>query len=108
MTGYVLSDDADADLQDIFSYGFVTWGEKQATKYIYGLYELMASIGQNPNIGRLRADLHPLVRMFPSRPHAVFFMPWRGSTLIVRVLHGAANHRQAFEGYDPLAALKSD
>jgi len=38
MSGYVLSGDADADLQDIFSFGIATWGEKRATKYIYDIY----------------------------------------------------------------------
>ena len=105
MSGYVLSGDADADLQDLFVFGTVTWGEKRATKYIYDIYEKLDLVGFNADIGRARPDLHPLVRALPHGSHALFFMPWRGGTLIVRVLHGAADHQKAFQGYDPLASV---
>ncbi len=50
MSGYVLSGDADADLQDIFSFGIVTWGEKRATKYIYDMYEKLDLVGFNATL----------------------------------------------------------
>lgn len=105
MSGYVLSRDADADLQNIFSYGYGACGEKQATAYLYELYETLGRIGANPGIGRARADLHPLVRGLSHRSHTVFFLPWRGTTLVTRILHGAADHLKAFEGYDPPAGM---
>lgn len=105
MSGYVLSDDADADLQDIFTFGVGAWGEKQATRYLFELYEILNRIGENPQIGPLRDDLLPNMRAFPRRSHTVYFMPWRGSTLIVRVLHGAADHQRAFAGYELPADL---
>lgn len=108
MSGYVLSGDADADLQDIFSFGAITWGEKRATGYIYEIYEKLDLVGYNPDIGRPRPELHPLVRALPHGSHALFFMPWRGGTLIVRILHGAADHTKAFEGYDPLSSVPAD
>lgn len=108
MSGYVLSGDADADLQDIFSFGIVTWGEKRATKYIYDIYEKLNLVGFNADIGRARPELHLFVRALPHGSHVLFFMPWRGGTLIVRILHGAADHQRAFEGYDPLASVAAD
>lgn len=41
----------------------------------------------------------------PHRSHTVFFLPWRGSTLVTRILRGAADHLKAFEGYDPPAGM---
>jgi len=41
----------------------------------------------------------------PHRSHTVFFLPWRGTTLVTRILHGAADHLKAFEGYDPPAGM---
>ena len=108
MSGYVLSGDADTDLQDIFLFGYSALGEKQATTYLHELYETLDRIGANPGIGRVRPDLHPLVRAFPRRSHTVFFLPWRGGTLITRILHGAADHQKAFDGFDPLASVQSD
>ena len=108
MTGYVLSKDAEVDLQDIFSYGFGAWGEKQATKYLYDLYDKLEIVGKSPGIGRHRPELHSAIQAFPSGSHVVFFMPWNDITLIVRVIHAAADHESAFEGYDSTAAVTSD
>lgn len=105
MSGYVLSDDADGDLQDIFTFGVGAWGEKQATRYLFELYEAFGRIRENPQTAPLRADLFPDMRALPRGSHVVFFMPWRGSTLVVRVLHGAADHGRVFARYEPPSDL---
>jgi toxin ParE1/3/4 len=89
VSGYFLSLDADADLQDIYAYSDVAWGERQAALYLTGLYAVFERIGRHPAIGRARRELGDDVRSLPHGAHMVFYMPWHGEIAILRVLHGS-------------------
>jgi toxin ParE1/3/4 len=89
VSGYVLSLDADADLQDIYAYSDEAWGERQAALYLTGLYAVFEWIGRHPAIGRPRRELGDHIRSLPHAAHVVVYMPWRGEIAILRVLHGS-------------------
>ena len=89
MSGYVLSLDADADLQDIYAYSNEAWGERQAVLYLNDLYVVFGRIGHHPAIGRPRRELGDEIRSLPHGAHVVFYMPWQGEVAILRVLHGS-------------------
>ena len=89
MNGFVLSRDADADLQDIYTYSEDTWGAPQAVNYLAGLFDLFERICRHPFIGRTRPDLGGAIRSLPHGPHVVFYMPWQGGIAILRVLHAS-------------------
>lgn len=108
MSGWVLSLDADEDLQDIFLYSVQTWGDRQARRYLDELFGLFADIGLNPAMGRVRTELGDGIRCFPHRSHVVFFMEWQGEIAILRVLHGSRDIDNAFAGFDPAAGLDRD
>lgn len=107
MSGYFLSLDADADLQDIYIYTDEIWGERQATIYLHGLYDVFGHIGRNPLMGRMRRELGDGIRSFPHGAHVVFFMSWQGEVAIVRVLHGAMDFESLFDAYNPIPALEN-
>ena len=103
---YFLSDAADADLQDIYQFGYGAWGERRAGSYIYDLHSLFERIAASPGIGRHRPELHATLQSFPHGSHQVFFTQLGSQVAVVRVLHGAADHRRQFQDYDPISALK--
>ena len=108
MSGWILSLDADKDLQDIFLYTAQTWGEPQARNYVEDLFGLFGSIGLNPKMGRARDELGEGIRSFPHASHVIFFMEWQGETAILRVLHGSRYVDAAFAGFDPVANFSED
>ncbi|MHA7775341.1 type II toxin-antitoxin system RelE/ParE family toxin [Roseibium sp. M-1] len=106
MTGWLLSAEAEEDLQDIFLYSEESWGEAQARDYLLGLYDLFEIIANNPQIGRERQELGPGIRSLAHVSHVIFFLDWQGEVAIVRVLHKARDVDSQFEGYDPSGSLK--
>lgn len=106
MSDWILSVDAEEDLQDIFLYTVHSWGERQARDYLTELFDLFATLALHPEMGRLREELGEGIRSFPHRSHVVFFMEWRGETAISRVLHGARDIDSAFVDFDPAAGFR--
>lgn len=102
MTGYVLSEDAEEDLQGIYRYSERNWGEQQARRYVSALFDLFERLGRHPQLGRSRGELGEGIRSFAQGAHLTFYMEWGGEVAILRVLHGRMDFDAAFEGYDPL------
>ena len=48
MPSYQLSEDAKADLQRIYKRGYIEYGEEQADKYFFALFERGAQIAEQP------------------------------------------------------------
>lgn len=106
MSDWILSSDAEEDLQDIFLYTTQNWGDRRARVYLNELFELFATLALQPEMGRSREELGDGIRSFPHRSHIVFFMEWRGETAISRVLHGARDIDSAFVDFDPAAGFR--
>ena len=86
---YDLSNQAKADLRDIWNYTIDRWGENQADKYYRGIIEAIKAIVDGKRAGQ----------PFPARPsylklkqehHLIFYIPTDESRIFVsRVLHEA-------------------
>ena len=50
MGSYKLTLDAKEDLQRIYNYGFVNWGEIQADKYFNAFFDCFDEIADNPSL----------------------------------------------------------
>jgi len=50
MRSYRLTLDAKSDLQQIYNYGFLNWGEKQADKYFNTFFDCFDEIAKNPDL----------------------------------------------------------
>lgn len=89
MSDFILSPEADGDLQDIFLFTRETWGESQAERYLRGLYDTFQLLADHPGIGRIRPELNAKIRSFPYQRHIIFIMQVEERTAIVRVVHGS-------------------
>jgi toxin ParE1/3/4 len=101
MSGYVLSSDADEDLQAIYVFSMQEWGNRQAALYLNELYDTFERIARLPAIGRQRGELAEDIRSVPHGPHVIFYRPWEGEVAIVRILHGSRDIVSVFSVPDP-------
>ena len=69
-----------------------------ADAFIDRLYETMESLGRNPGSGRHREELAMGIQSFPFGRYLIFYRALTNSVEIVRVLHGARDIENIFEG----------
>jgi toxin ParE1/3/4 len=96
VTGYVISPEAQIDLQDIFIFTLEEWGEAQAEKYLFELYSIFERLVAYPLMGRARPKLVEHLRSFPTGAHIVFYMIWNDQISIVRILHASRDVESIF------------
>lgn len=89
ISGYVLSQEADNDIEDIFEYGEHQFGISQAIEYLIGLNNHFNAIANNPDIGKERKEIKDGLFSFPYISHIIFYRKMSGYVRIVRVLYGA-------------------
>ncbi|PCJ44759.1 MAG: plasmid stabilization protein [Alphaproteobacteria bacterium] len=89
-----LSKGAAQDLEDIYLYGFIHFGEAQADTYAETLEKRIEIICANPEIGRMDTRVNPAVRRFESENHVIFYDIDDKHIFIVRILHGATDYVQ--------------
>ncbi|WP_190810826.1 type II toxin-antitoxin system RelE/ParE family toxin [Flagellimonas sp. S3867] len=85
---YVLSQEADDDIEDIFEYGQYKFGDSQAIEYLVGLNNHFKAIAKNPDIGKERKEIKDGLFSFPYISHIIFYRKMNGYIRIVRVLYG--------------------
>ena len=75
MAGYVLSPLAVADLEGIFEYTLLTWGEEQLDRYRRVLVVALESLAKNPSAGgsKAREDLMKGCRFFRVEHHYIVY-----------------------------------
>lgn len=93
---YVLSSEADKDLEDIFDYSVETFSIDHAVKYLNELEEVFTSLVHNPEIGRGRNEIKEGLRSIPKSSHVVFYHVNLDHIRIVRVLHGSRDFLRFF------------
>ncbi|WP_422082017.1 type II toxin-antitoxin system RelE/ParE family toxin [Ulvibacterium sp.] len=86
--GYVLSQEADNDIEDIFEYGEYRFGNPQAIEYLLGLNDHLKAIAKNPDIGKERKEIKDGLFSFPYMSHIIFYRKMNGYIRIIRVLYG--------------------
>lgn len=89
---YKLSSAAAQDIEEIYLYGYMRFGEAQADIYAAMPEDRIAIICANPRIGRLDSRVNPAVRRFECGRHVVFYDLLEDHILIVRILHGATDY----------------
>ena len=86
---YVLSAEADQDLDEIYDFILEQFGSTQAVIYLTQLDELLEPLCHNPEMGRERTDIRDELRSMVYNNHVVFYRVLKNHLHIVRVLHGS-------------------
>jgi toxin ParE1/3/4 len=89
MAKFVLSNKAEDDLAEIYRYGFLNFGERQANSYAEQLKEKCQNLTDNPLLYRERKEFNPPVRIGYHGKHLIIYTIEDGYILIVRILHGS-------------------
>jgi toxin ParE1/3/4 len=82
-----ISEAAAQDIEEIYLYGFLNFGEAQADHYAEGLRNALQLLCSSPFIGRLDGRVNPAVRRFEFERHVIFYDAAQSEIVIVRVLH---------------------
>jgi len=85
---YVLSNKADADLDDIYVYSFRTFGEAKADAYFLSLADCLQVLADNPRLGR-SAHIRPGMHCYRHARHLIFYIRENANIFVVRILHDA-------------------
>jgi plasmid stabilization system protein ParE len=89
MSGYVLSSDADADLDDIWEY-IATDSVDAADRWIGKLFDAFEALGRTPGMGHKREDLTPCPVLFwPVGSYMIIYRAERSPVEIVAVTRGS-------------------
>ncbi len=97
MAEYVLSNKADADLEEIYAYSHRTFGEARADAYFLSLRDCLQTLADNPRLGRHADHLHAGLRCHSHGRHLIYYLIERPGVFVVRVLHEAMDAPQHFD-----------
>ncbi len=92
-----ISEAADNDIVDIYSYTAVKFGQTQAVDYLVGLDQLLISLTSNVLIGRERNEIRTSLRSIPYVAHVVFYRILPDRIRIVRIIHASRDLPKHFE-----------
>ena len=87
MRNYKLTQQADKDLEIIWEYTFLNWGENQAVKYLNNLEQNFFKICENPSVGYRRFDLVGSPLSSHCGRHVTFYRVLNNDIEIIRILH---------------------
>ena len=81
---------ASRDIDEIYLYGLINFGEDQADLYSEKMKRFMLeTLRHNPEIGRLDTRVNPAIRRFDFERHVIFYDVTETEIVIVRILHGS-------------------
>ena len=83
---YLLTPEAEKDLEDIWLYSYETWSEHQANRYIEILEDTFVRLSYMPEQARELLDFDPPVRIFPSAKHIIIYRIAGRAIVIIRVV----------------------
>jgi len=86
VSDYKLSQDADNDLTQIYTYSFTEFGENQADTYFESLEECLLKLAENSGMGMDISMLRKGYRRFNHNQHAIFYKPTKTGIFVVRIL----------------------
>jgi toxin ParE1/3/4 len=92
-----ISPRASEDLTEIWSY-IADDSLANADSFIDKLYETMQVLSRQPGSGRHREEIAPGIQSFPFGRYIIFYRAVTSGIEIVRVLHGARDIENIFEG----------
>jgi len=83
------------DFEEILIHSFREWGEVQRDRYALAINRALTIIGDNPQIGRARADLPSGYRALPVEQHVIIYHVTTRAVSIVRILHSRMDVQRA-------------
>ena len=89
MADYTLSQAADADLVEIYTYSFQSFGEAKADAYLQSLEESFQHLADQPKLGRPMGHIRKGYFRYEHASHSIFYKVKNKGVFIVRVLHPA-------------------
>jgi len=84
---FKLTPRAKEDLRSIWRYTRDIWGEPQADKYLFEVYERFQWLAERPRAGKHRADIMEGYFCFPQGSHLIFYLIHDNYVSIIGVLH---------------------
>jgi len=79
--------EAEADIDSIVEYTRITWGWRQADRYLTKLEDGFDLLTRNPSLGRSCDAIQPGLRRFEIGSHVMFYRSEPGGLRVLRVLH---------------------
>lgn len=99
LSRFAYSEQAAADLKDIYKYGFETFGAAQAEHYNAGLRSSVEIAASFPLIGRLyQTETGDVFRSYNSGRHMIFYRVESDRLLVVRILHSSMDFDRHLSG----------
>lgn len=100
MAKIIVAPSAENDLEEIWDY-FSDKSVDSAKRLIKELGQKFDLLSENPAIGRNHDEYIVSLRSFPHKKYVIFYFPIENGVEIYRVLHGARNIEDLFEGLNP-------
>lgn len=94
---YLLSTEADFDLEQIYDYTEINFSYQQAIKYLTELDFVFKQLVINPNIGRKRNEVKLGLFSISEQEHTIFYRILENHIRIVRILHGSKDLPKNFK-----------
>ncbi len=90
MKNLKFSQQASRDIDEIYLYGLINFGEDQADIYSEKVKNLvLETLCRNPEIGRLDTRVNPAIRRLDFESHVIFYDVTETEIVIVRILHAS-------------------
>lgn len=86
MPKYELTQAADADLTDLYTFTFFEFGELQADAYFQSLEECLMHLAENPRVGLGVSSVREGYRRFVHKRLSIYYKQIRSGIRVVRIL----------------------
>jgi len=86
MTDFLLTEDAEEDLIEIWVYSAKNWGVEQADRYQSQLEQCCKTLAHSPNRGRVMEGLAEIL-FHRCEKHFIFYTTGSGMLAVIAVLH---------------------
>ena len=93
MSDYALTKRAEADLFDIFLFGYEQFGARQSEIYAAELEQTFQLLADNPRMGREAETIAPGVRRHEHRSHVILYEISAYGVLILALVHSSSVKR---------------
>lgn len=87
MKNIKLSRQASLDVDEIYLYGLINFGEDQADLYLAKIQNCLKTLQTNSEIGRLDTRVNPAIRRFDFERHVIFYDINDTEIVVVRIIH---------------------
>ena len=94
MASYTLSQAADRDIADIYSYSFKHFGESKADAYLCASEECLMHLAVQPEMGRKIGYVREGYRRYEYVSHSIFYTVNARGIFVVRILHQSMHMEQ--------------